>query len=63
LAARNLGCFECEGNYRETWLSEVLSYDRCLYEIKQRWMMAKDAARELENAGTDIPRVFQGIDA
>ena len=27
------------------------------------WRLAKDAPRELENAGTDTPRVFQGIDA
>ena len=27
------------------------------------WRLAKDAPRELENAGTDTPRVFQYIDA
>ena len=51
---------EPEGIYRATWLPEVFSHD--VFQ-QSSWRLAKDAPRELENAGTDTPRVFQGIDA
>ena len=51
---------EPEGIYRATWLPEVFSHD--VFQ-QSSWRLAKDAPRELENAGPDTPRVFQGIDA